>query len=115
MSEQTYRICVSVTPAQLASEVTELLGQGWQLYGYPFADGEGDGNGHGRAQVFCQAMVRGEVSIAHAAPAAARTLTAETAHVALRVEAKPVEAKPVEAKPVAPQKAAAPKIVRQRP
>jgi hypothetical protein len=37
MNGKEYRICASDIPSLLASEVTELLSQGWELYGHPFA------------------------------------------------------------------------------
>lgn len=72
MTATEYRICVSDTPENLASEVTQLLAQGWELYGYPFigeqskislqaAAGGGNGNGHlatHPVETVCQAMVR---------------------------------------------------------
>ncbi len=55
MSQKQFRICASDTPSALASEVTELLSQGWELYGHPFVGAQ---NGHpGSGPPICQAMV----------------------------------------------------------
>jgi len=57
MTGKEYRICASDTPSLLASEVTELLSQGWELYGHPFVGAQ---NGYpDSAPVICQAMVKG--------------------------------------------------------
>ena len=57
MTGKEYRICASDTPTLLASEVTELLSQGWELYGPPFVGAQ---NGHqDSGSVICQAMVKG--------------------------------------------------------
>jgi hypothetical protein len=48
MNGKEYRICASDTPSLLASEVTQLLSLGWELYGHPFV-GE---------QNVCQALVK---------------------------------------------------------
>lgn len=56
-----YRICVSDTPAGLAGQVTDLLSQGWELYGHPFVNSPNYGNGNGNktdTNCFCQAMVK---------------------------------------------------------
>jgi hypothetical protein len=74
MTATEYRLCVSETPAQLAGDVTELLSQGWELYGHPFQTGNGNGS-HG----ICQAMVK----------AAGRRGAAAANAKASRTEAKP--------------------------
>jgi hypothetical protein len=61
MTATEYTICVSDTPERLAAAVTELLAQGWELYGYPFVGGQSPaaGNGHENGhRAMCQAMVR---------------------------------------------------------
>src|SRR5579862_3245974 len=64
MTGKEYKICACDTPSLLASEVTELLSQGWELYGHPFVGAE---NGHQDSPdvesrpAICQAMVRGNV------------------------------------------------------
>lgn len=63
MTGAEYKICASDQPALLAAEVTELLAEGWELYGYPFLSGQNgvSGNGHQGAKLHCQAVVRGAV------------------------------------------------------
>ncbi len=57
MTGKEYKICASDSPSTLASEVTELLSQGWELYGPPFV---GRQNGHTESgPAICQAMVKG--------------------------------------------------------
>jgi len=65
MSGKEYRICASDTPSLLASEVTELLSQGWELYGPPFANSDSP---------ICQAMVKASTNghaVTRTAPAPA--------------------------------------------
>ncbi len=56
MTRKEFRICASGTPSTLASEVTELLSRGWQLYGHPFV-GVNNGNANSGDPI-CQAMVK---------------------------------------------------------
>ena len=69
MTGKEYRICASDTPSLLASEVTELLSQGWELYGHPFVGAQNGQQDSG--PVICQAMTRGNGQPA-LAPAAVR-------------------------------------------
>jgi hypothetical protein len=61
MTAKEYKICVSETPERLASEVTDLLSLGWELYGHPFVSDQGNGHGNGQVgsdDLVCQAMVK---------------------------------------------------------
>ena len=105
MTATEYRICVSSAPGHLASEVTELLSQGWELYEYPFVTGRSGvgGNGQQAARLYCQAVVRGALpETASAAPASAPAST----QIAPRPRAV------VTAKPKAPARVSPPKPVR---
>jgi hypothetical protein len=106
MTDKEYRICVSGSPGDLARDVTELLSQGWELYGHPFAgahDGNGNSNGHsGSASAFCQAMVRGQQV---AAPVGNGAALGMAATAVASVEAPRIEAPRIEVPkrvPVAP-------------
>jgi hypothetical protein len=56
-----YKICLSGSPSQLATDVSNLLAQGWVVHGSPFVELKFSQSAQGTQitdNIFCQAMVR---------------------------------------------------------